>query len=326
MGDERKKVNNKGIRATGKGDGMAQANKTMAQEKQGLFVGLVTLDLVYQAERLPTSNQKIVAADYTVSAGGPATNAAVTFEHLGGVATILGVLGRHPITQLILADLQQVGVTIADLAPDYPEPPSVSSVIVTAATGERAVVSINAVNNQVTRASIPIDCLQDTDIVLIDGHQMKVGQEVAQQAKSQGIPIVVDGGSWKPGFESVLSLTDYAICSVNFRPPGCENAEDVMAYLSRLGVPQIAITQGDRSIQYREKNRSGWVDVPAIKAVDTLGAGDIFHGAFCFAILQEEFVEALSSAAKIAAYSCQFFGTRRWMSSATSQSKLSGEE
>jgi sugar/nucleoside kinase (ribokinase family) len=305
---------------------MVQTDKTLAGKKQGLFVGLVTLDFIYQAERLPTSNQKIVASDYTVSAGGPATNAAVTFKHLGGVATVLGVLGRHPITQLILADLQQVGVTIADLAPNYSEPPSVSSAIVTAATGERAVVSINAVKNQATKASIPVDCLQDTDIVLIDGHQMNVGREVAQQAKSQGIPIVVDGGSWKPGFEPVLSLTDYAICSANFRPPGCENAEDVMVYLSGLGIPHIAITHGDQSIHYRHQNRSGWVEVPPIKAVDTLGAGDIFHGAFCSAILQEEFVEALSSAARIAAHSCQFFGTRHWMSSATSQSKLSGED
>ncbi|PMB30496.1 ribokinase, partial [Fischerella thermalis CCMEE 5319] len=50
-------------------------------------------------------------------------------------------------------------------------------------------------------------------------------------------------------------------------------------------------------------------------AVDTLGAGDIFHGAFCHYVLRENFLDALASAAKIAAFSCQFFGTRRWMES-----------
>ena len=60
----------------------------------------------------------------------------------------------------------------------------------------------------------------------------------------------------------------------------------------------------------------GAVDVPQVQPVDTLGAGDIFHGAFCYYILQASFTDALTRAAKIAANSCQFFGTRRWMESA----------
>ena len=58
---------------------------------RGLFVGLVTLDLIYLANSAPQNNQKIVATDYTVAAGGPATNAAVTFSHLGNQATVLGI-------------------------------------------------------------------------------------------------------------------------------------------------------------------------------------------------------------------------------------------
>jgi sugar/nucleoside kinase (ribokinase family) len=57
------------------------------------------------------------------------------------------------------------------------------------------------------------------------------------------------------------------------------------------------------------------IDVPTVQAVDTLGAGDIFHGAFCHYILRENFPTALKQAAHIASFSCQFFGTRRWMHS-----------
>ncbi|HEY9844600.1 MAG TPA: PfkB family carbohydrate kinase, partial [Candidatus Caenarcaniphilales bacterium] len=71
--------------------------------KHGLFVGLVTLDLVYLTAGLSSRNQKIVASDYTVAAGGPATNAAVTFAHLGNQATLTGVIGTHPVTHLIRA-------------------------------------------------------------------------------------------------------------------------------------------------------------------------------------------------------------------------------
>ena len=279
----------------------------------GLFIGLVTLDLVYLATAAPSNNQKIVASDYTVCAGGPATNAAVTFSHLGNRAGLLGVVGTHPITQLIRADLESYQIAIADLDPTRSQPPPVSSIIVTGATGERAVVSINAVKTQVTSDSLPADILHGVDIVLIDGHQMAVGQAIASLAKANNIPVVIDGGSWKPGFETVLPFVDYAVCSANFYPPNCNSTTEVFAYLSQSGIPHIAITQGEKPIQYLSQGTIGTLDIPQINAVDTLGAGDIFHGAFCHHILRENFTDALASAADVASFSCRFFGTRRWM-------------
>jgi sugar/nucleoside kinase (ribokinase family) len=279
---------------------------------RGLFVGLVTLDLIYLADSAPKNNQKIVATDYIVAAGGPATNAAVTFSHLGNQATVLGVVGSHPMTQLIRGDLANYKVAIADLEPTTDLAPPVSSIIVTQSTGERAVVSINAVKTQASSASIPPDILQNVNIVLIDGHQMAVSYSIAQMAKAKNIPIVIDGGSWKPGFEQILPFVDYAVCSANFYPPNCQTGEDVFAYLSGFDIPHIAITHGQKPIEYWN-TKTGIVNVPQIQAVDTLGAGDIFHGAFCHYILRESFTDALALAANIAADSCKFFGTRRWM-------------
>ncbi|MCC5661542.1 sugar kinase [Nostoc sp. XA010] len=280
---------------------------------RGLFIGLVTLDLIYLANSAPKNNQKIVATDYTVAAGGPATNAAVTFSHLGNQATVLGVVGSHPMTELIRGDLANYKVAIADLEPTTDLAPPVSSIIVTQATGERAVVSINAVKTQANSASIPPDILQNVDIVLIDGHQMAVSYAIAQIAKVKNIPVVIDGGSWKPGFEQILPFVNYAICSANFYPPSCQTGEDVFTYLRGFDIPHIAITHGQKPIEYLSCTKTGIVHVPQIQAVDTLGAGDIFHGAFCHYILRESFTDALALAANIAADSCKFFGTRRWM-------------
>ncbi|MBD2119420.1 sugar kinase [Trichocoleus sp. FACHB-262] len=283
----------------------------MAQ--RGLFVGMVTLDMLYLAAAPPTNNQKLVASDYTVSAGGPATNAAVAFSALGNQATVLGVVGSHPITNLIRADLDSCGVAIADLDPDRTEPPPVSSIITTEATGERAVVSINASKIQMAPDRIPSNILRDVDVLLIDGHQMAVGVAIAQQAKAQNIPVVVDGGSWKPGFEQVLALTDYAICSANFHPPDCCDLAAVFAALINLGIRHIAITQGNQPIQFYDAGEREAIAPPQVEVVDTLGAGDIFHGAFCHFILQTNFREALMAAAKVAAQSCTGFGTRHWL-------------
>ncbi|MBR8834865.1 MAG: sugar kinase [Stigonema ocellatum SAG 48.90 = DSM 106950] len=293
---------------------------------RGLFVGLVTLDLIYLAESPPRNNQKIVASDYTVAAGGPATNAAVTFSYLSNQATVLGVVGSHPMTQLIQGDLASLGVAIADLNPNNTQAPPVSSIIVTQSTGERAVVSINASKTQAMTESIPPEILQNVDVVLIDGHQMAVGITIAQMAQAHNIPVVIDGGSWKPGFDQILPFVDYAICSANFSPPGCQTEEEVFAYLSQSGISHIAITHGENPIQYLIQGKTGFLNVPAIgeksiypeklsRTIDTLGAGDIFHGAFCHYILQESFTAALQQSAKIAAFSCHFFGTRQWMHS-----------
>lgn len=281
--------------------------------KKGLFVGMLTLDLVYLTASFPGPNQKIAAIDYTVSAGGPATNAAVTFSYLGNQAIVLTLAGNHPINGLIRSDLDNYKVEIADLDPSRTEPPPVSSIIVTQKTGDRAVVSLNASKAQVGRERIPADILQGVDIVLMDGHQIEVGYAIAQQAKLNNIPIVIDGGSWKPGLENILPMVDYAICSDNFYPPNCHNSEQVFSYLSNMGISHIAITRGEQPILYRSPNETGEIEIPQINPVDTLGAGDIFHGAFCHYTSQTTLRESLKAAAKIASHSCQFFGTRRWM-------------
>lgn len=282
------------------------------QPTLGLFIGLITVDLIYLAKSVPQNNQKIVATDYTVAAGGPATNAAVAFS-CWNQAKLVGVVGSHPLKSLILADLANYQVTVEDLDATQVEPPPVSSIIVTQATGERAIVSLNAVKTQVT-SRLSQDILQGVDIVLIDGHQMVLSRVIAQQAKENNIPVVIDGGSWKPGFEQVLPFADYAVCSANFYPPGCGTTTEVFAYLTEIGIPHIAITQGKNPIQYQTNNRRiASLAVPKVQAVDTVGAGDIFHGAFCHYILQASFPEALAAAARVATYACGFFGTRSWI-------------
>jgi len=281
--------------------------------KTGLFLGLATLDLVYLAGKPPGENQKVVASDCTIAAGGPAANAAVTFSYLGNAAVWAGVLGTHAIAQLIRADLAEYNVRIIDLEPGRSHSPPVSSIIVTEATGDRAVVSINATKSQVDPQAINQDLLTSVNIVLLDGHQIAASKEIAQLAHSKNIPILLDGGSWKPGLEEILPFIEWAVCSDNFHPPNCYNSEQVFAYLSAAGISHIAITRGEKSILYLSNGTYSSIEVPQIQATDTLGAGDIFHGAFCHYILQNNFTDTLTAAAKIAASSCKNFGTRGWM-------------
>lgn len=281
----------------------------------GLFIGLTTLDLIYLTDHFPHSNEKIVAIDETISAGGPATNAAITFKYFGNQATLLSVIGNNPISQLIYAELNDHSIDIFDLNPYQQKPLSTSSIIVSKATGERAVVSVNATQSKaIVNNRLFLKKLQDIDVILVDGHQISTSIIIAKEAQRLKIPVVLDGGSWKPELLKVLPYVNYAICSENFYPPNCLNSLDVFHYLKEIKIPYIAITKGENPVQYWTKEESGNVEVSNIKAVDTLGAGDIFHGAFCHFILKHNFKDSIAKASQVASIACQYFGTRQWMS------------
>ncbi|MEL6939797.1 MAG: PfkB family carbohydrate kinase, partial [Cyanobacteria bacterium J06598_1] len=187
---------------------------------KGLFIGVTTLDCIYQAEHPPAANEKVVALKSLMVAGGPATNAAVAFAQLGrqNQSLLASVLGEHSLVELLREDLQGQGVTLADLLPSRVGPPPVSSIVVSAGSGDRAIISRSAEDSQLSADQISEDILQDIDIVLIDGHQMAVSAQVAQWAKAKQIPVVVDAGSWKPNFETVLAFSDVVVASANFYP------------------------------------------------------------------------------------------------------------
>jgi sugar/nucleoside kinase (ribokinase family) len=280
---------------------------------KGVFVGLSTVDIVYRIERCPDADSKVVAQSQTVLVGGPATNAAITFSHLGGSATLVTTIGCHPLSQMIVRELQQSSTSYVDLNPEFEEVPALSSILVTA-NGKRAVVSANATRIATRAADASPGVLDGASIMLVDGHFMQSCIAWARRARAQRIKVVLDGGSWKPGTDQLLESVDVAICSADFRPPGCQNEDDVIRFFGSYGIRQMAITRGEKPIRYVIDDTRGEIQVKRVLVADTLGAGDIFHGAFCsYYNGKNTFLLALIKAAEIASESVKYEGTRKWM-------------
>jgi sugar/nucleoside kinase (ribokinase family) len=284
--------------------------------RQGLFVGLCTVDIAYVIEGFPGRNQKLTALSQELTAGGPATNAAITFSFLGGASSLTTAIGHHPLTSVIRRDLQKSCVHVQDIAPELVHAPPLSSIFVHAPTGERSVVSANAAAYSKLQYDTSSMALPDTQIVLVDGHHMPLCVAAAKAAHQVGVCVVFDGGSWKTGTSDLLPFIDVAICSEDFLPPGISASEEVMQYLSASGIRMIAITRGSQPIRWSSGNRRGEISIRSIQPKDTLGAGDIFHGAFCWAYVGGyEFPRALEFASEVATESCMYFGARTWMQS-----------
>jgi len=288
---------------------------------KGVFVGLATVDTIYTVESIPKRNQKISVPGQQISAGGPATNAAVSFAFLGGRTELVTAVGAHPLAAVIREDLAQHSVRLHDLASRRREIPPISSIMVVRGTGERAVVSANAAVFADIKPAFDPQWLRGASILLLDGHYMPLCIAAARCARERGIPVVMDSGSWKQGMAKVLPFIDAAICSVDYRPPGCRSVDHVLDFLRAQNISRIAITRGASAIRFVDGDKRGSIAVEKIRATDTLGAGDIFHGAFCYYICRPDatFGKALASAAHVASFSSRFPGTRAWMEKAAAQ-------
>jgi len=279
----------------------------------GAFVGLTTVDIVYSIEGPPQQNTKNVVSEVGIFAGGPAANAAVTFAALGGRALLTTAIGKHPLGDIARQDLEDHGVEVFDLIPGFDSLPSLSSVIVSVPGGDRTVVSTGG--NALPELPVEFDAFAGVQpqVMMVDGHLPHASSSAARQSRQAGVPVVIDAGTWKDELGQCLAATDYAICGEEFSPPGFPGPDEVFNYLANLGVSHSAITRGERAILLP----NGEIEVDAVTAVDTLGAGDIFHGAFCHALATgDEFEQALKAAASIARLSCESFGTRAWISKA----------
>ena len=292
-----------------------------------LACGVAVLDVQQTVERLPGPDEKLVAIDLLVASGGPAANAAVTAAALGISARLVTRIGDSPLGTLISADLASHGVDVVDRAGPLDQP-AVSTVLVTRGTGQRAVVSVNASHGATLPDGAPDAggwapaLVEGVDAVLVDGHHLDLALPLAVAARAAGVPVLLDGGSWKPGLERLLALVDIALISDVLRVPDLGGSagrptDDVLAKVSALGPPVVARSRGPLPIDVLTSAGRTEVTVPHVEVVDTLGAGDVLHGALSawLAVRGTDDLQCgLAWAARIAADSCTAAGSRGWLS------------
>ncbi|MCC2315078.1 PfkB family carbohydrate kinase [Cellulomonas xiejunii] len=302
--------------------------------------GLTTLDVTQTLDRLPAADEKVVADGLDVTFGGPAANAAAVAVGLGVPTTLVTVLGTGPLADVARGGLAAAGVAVVDLAPDAPDVLPVSTVLVTRATGERAVVSVNGARTP--RLPAPTaDLLTGVRALLVDGHHPDAAIALARAARAAGVPVLLDGGSWKPTTADLLTVVDLAVLSGDFRLPapgdarglgGALDDEAVDALLDAVaayGPSFVARSAGAGPVRLRHAGPDGAVArsvlrppaVPRGAVVDTLGAGDVLHGAMAAALARGEGPsDALAEGVRRATASVRYAGARGWLGASRDRS------
>jgi sugar/nucleoside kinase (ribokinase family) len=274
------------------------------------FIGRTTVDAVYRLDRLPQEDTKAFAEAFRAAPGGPACNAALTHAMLGGSATLISAVGDGPLATVVRERLGTLRVRLIDAAAaGYVMP--LTTVLVASETGTRTIINPPAAQG---RVNLPVVWNEEwgtlPEVALTDGFHLRESLPLLRALGAAGVPIFLDGGSWKEGAEALAPLLTGAICSERFAVPGRDGSpQSTLDWFAEKGVPFAAITRGGRPIAMQENGRRFEIPVRPIEVVDTLGAGDVLHGAFClYAARGEPSEDALRHAAEIATRSCEEFG------------------
>lgn len=270
-----------------------------SQKKKAAFIGLTGIDYVYYLDAMPEENCKCKTNEYTTYVGGPAANAAIAYAALGGNATLITAYGNSPESDRITAELTSLGVKVINVALDN-KLPGISTICITN-NGKRTIIS-----GQNQYEQIDLSGLDYTgyDFALFDCNQPEMSLAILDKLSCD---IVLDAGSYKANTDKYLAKANIIISSEQFKD---NNDRDIfeMSFDNKV---MLAMTRGEKSI----RTTDGEIDVAPVNCVDSLAAGDIFHGAFCYAFYEKGhgFDQALRYASQIAGESVKYKGPREWM-------------
>jgi sulfofructose kinase len=276
--------------------------------------GITTLDFIYAVDVMPSEPLKYRSNTMVTSGGGLAGNAATACARLGASVKLVARLGDDFWADPIIAELEREGIDCALIrrCAGYRSP--VSAVIVDP-QGERLVVSYSDPAIPSDTDWIPADLARDADAVYAETRWVEAALHVLPQARAHATPSVLDADR-RPTRPEVLELASH----VGFSAPalrewtGIHDLPAALAHASKGIANVFLVTDGANGAWYMEGNKVIHIPAFPVKSVDTLGAGDTWHGALAVALTEHQPLgQAVRFANAAAALKCTEFGGRKGM-------------
>jgi sulfofructose kinase len=266
-----------------------------------LGVGECSLDSWLEVEALPPPGGKAAVTDWRELPGGQVATATVAAARLGLRAAYAGVVGADAAAERALAGLRAGGVDCARVRTAGPARTRAAVIVVERASGERAVLGHRDPALGAESAALATLALDEARLLLLDASDPALALVLARAARAQGVPVVLDLDAAAPDAEALLASTDFPVVSEAFAVRAYGSAEAALARLAALGAKLPVVTCGVRGALAWWQERPLASPAFAVDAVDTTGAGDVFHGAFAWGLLAGLDATALLRAANAAA-------------------------
>ncbi|MDG4880851.1 sugar kinase [Mesorhizobium sp. WSM4884] len=288
----------------------------MSEPVRLLSVGAFTLDTILRVDTLPTHQGKFIAGDGVQIASGMATSAACAAHRLGAEVSLWASAGDDAVGDRLIAEIEAEGVD-CNLIRRVAGARSALAAILVDAHGERVIVPFYDRQAQADPETLPLADLSAFDAVLVDVRWPGAAALALTAARDAGRPAILDADTAPVEvLERLLPLASHIVASEPAARIVCGHAldpESACADLASRTDAFVAVTGGAAGTWWRDREtgRIRHVEAPKVKAVDTLAAGDVFHGAFAVGLAEAMPPEqALRFASAAAALKCLRFGGR----------------
>ena len=286
----------------------------MPREFDVVGVGLNATDTVILVSRMPRYGGKAPFHNEMTSTGGQVASAVATCQKLGLRSKYIGSVGDDERGRIQLASLQESGADIEQVQIRKNCPNQSAYIIIDQATGERTIFWSRDDCLRIDPEQISPEQITCARMLHIDGHDTAAVEHAARIASEAGIPVSVDVDTIYPGFDRVMPYVDYLVASMEF-PSNWTREPDPFRALTMLrdeyGMKVAAMTLGADGALALAGDGFHYSPAFVVNCVDTTGAGDVFHGALCYAVLEEYPLDrALEFSNAMAALNCKAMGAR----------------
>ncbi len=276
-------------------------------------LGYTAFDYLGVVPRLPAEDSKLEIGDFTIQGGGPAATAMVASRRLGASSALIAKIGDDHFGRGMLDGLAAEAVDASAVVVERGATSQFAFVMVNPSNATRTILWTRGTVSRLRPDEVDLDLVGSAKGLLVDDLEPAAALVAARHARARGIPVLIDAGSLREGVRDLLPHCDYILAGERFAEQisGSSDPRAALATLDSFGPKACGVTLGERGCVVLSEGAT--IEAPgfAVDAVDTTGAGDVFHGAFLFAVLQGWDVErccVFSNA--VAALKCRRIGGR----------------
>ena len=280
-----------------------------------ICLGKSTLDFIWPIESLPGKGGKYIAGNFIQLGGGMAATAAVAVARLGRRVAFYGRAGNDPAGHAMLDELAGYGVDVSQFRL-FPNARSSVSGILVDKEGERAIANFRGADIPDETDWLDLDDVAKASAILVDVRWKEGAIAICTQARSHGIPTILDGETAELAiYDALLPLIDHAIFSLpglrSYGGGAITNHLLILQKAREQGCKVAAVTMGAQGCLWIDDNGIQHQAAFGVNVVDTTGAGDVFHGAYAVALAEgKNTAEAMRFASGVAALKCTHYGGR----------------
>lgn len=291
---------------------MTVASVPSAEKPRLLCIGMPVRDLVFHIETLPRRGGKVPAHRYEEIAGGNALNAAIAIARLGGRPMLSGPTGDagDKASAYIADKLRDEGIDGNSLVPMPGLVTPISNIMIDP-SGERTIVTFR--DPRLWDVTLPDadELLRDCAALLVESRCASFTTDLCAKASARGIPVVVDADTTMSLREGLLTVATHLVFSQEALHATTDLTDDLDALrrIAAITPAFVAVTTGAQGVTWLDNGEARHLPSFPVHTVDTLGAGDVFHGAFALAMAERQGIrDAMRFAAAAAAIKCSRYG------------------